>query len=42
MRLLRTEILVNTIPSNTTIVSAPRYFGIKILHFFTQTFSVRL
>jgi hypothetical protein len=40
--LLRTEIRVNTIPSNTTIVSAPRYFGIKILHFFTQTFIVRL
>jgi hypothetical protein len=25
-------IRVNTIPSNRTIVSAPRYLGIKILH----------
>src|SRR5262249_62018493 len=29
--LRRTEIRVNTTPSNRTIVSAPRYFGIKIL-----------
>src|SRR5262245_58763676 len=28
---LKTEIRVNTIPSNRTIVSTPKYFGIKVL-----------